>query len=48
MADIEKIKKLRILSGAGFRDCSIALEEAKEDIEKAIHYLEMIIERDYE
>ena len=39
MADIEKIKKLRILSGAGFRDCSIALEEAKEDIEKAIEIL---------
>ena len=39
MADIEKIKKLRNLSGAGFRDCSIALEEAKEDIEKAIEIL---------
>ena len=39
MADIEKIKKLRILSGAGFRDCSIALEESKEDIEKAIEIL---------
>ena len=39
MADIEKIKKLRILSGAGFKDCSIALEEAKEDIEKAIEIL---------
>ena len=39
MADIEKIKKLRILSGAGFRDCSTALEESKEDIEKAIEIL---------
>ena len=39
MADIEKIKKLRILSGAGFKDCSIALEESKEDIEKAIEIL---------
>ncbi len=39
MADIEKIKKLRILSGVGFRDCSVALEEAKEDLEKAIEIL---------
>ena len=39
MADIEKIKKLRILSGAGFKDCSMALEESKEDIEKAIEIL---------
>ena len=39
MADIEKIKKLRSLSGAGFKDCSSALDESKGDIEKAIEIL---------
>ena len=36
---IEKIKKLRILSGAGFKDCSTALNESKDDIDKAIEIL---------
>ena len=39
MADIEKIKKLRSLSGAGFKDCSLAMNEAQGDIEKAIEIL---------
>jgi len=39
MADTEKIKKLRSLSGAGFKDCSSALDESKGDIEKAIEIL---------
>ena len=39
MADIEKIKKLRSLSGAGFKDCSSALDESNDDIEKAIEIL---------
>ena len=39
MPNTEKIKKLRSLSGAGFKDCSSALEEAKEDIDKAIEIL---------
>ena len=39
MAEIEKIKKLRSLSGAGFKDCSSALEESKGDIGKAIEIL---------
>ena len=39
MVDIEKIKKLRSLSGAGFKDCSAALGESNEDIEKAIEIL---------
>ena len=39
MAEIEKIKKLRSLSGAGFKDCSSALEESKGDIDKAIEIL---------
>ncbi len=39
MAEIEKIKKLRSLSGAGFKDCSSALDEAIGDIDKAIEVL---------
>ena len=39
MVEIEKIKKLRSLSGAGFKDCSSALEESKGDIDKAIEIL---------
>ena len=39
MAEIEKIKKLRSLSGAGFKDCSSALEESRGDLDKAIEIL---------
>ena len=39
MADIENIKKLRSLSGAGFKDCNLALDESKGDLEKAIEIL---------
>ena len=39
MADIEKIKKLRSLSGVGFKDCNLALDESKGDLEKAIEIL---------
>ena len=39
MADIEKIKKLRSLSGAGFKDCSFAIEESKGNIDKALEIL---------
>ena len=39
MTDIEKIKKLRSLSGAGFKDCNSALEESNNDIEKAMEVL---------
>ena len=44
MGDIEKIKKLRILSGAGFKDCSTALDESKDDIDKALHNLNILNE----
>jgi len=39
MADVEKIKKLRTLSGAGFKDCSLALEESGGDIDKSVEIL---------
>ena len=35
MSDIEKIKKLRQSSGAGFKDCSSAIQEANCDLQKA-------------
>ena len=36
MSDIQNIKKLRSLTGAGFKDCSSALEESSGKIDKAI------------
>ena len=36
MSDIEKIKQLRQSTGAGFKDCNNALNEADGDIDKAI------------
>ena len=39
MADIDKIKMLRSLSGAGFKDCSAALIESNGQIDKAIEIL---------
>ena len=37
--DINKIKKLRQSTGAGFKDCSASLQEGNGDIEKAIEIL---------
>ena len=39
MANIEKIKQLRQSTGAGFKDCSVAIEEAKGDLNKAAEIL---------
>jgi elongation factor Ts len=39
MGDIEKIKQLRQSTGAGFKDCSAAIEEAKGDLNKAAEIL---------
>ena len=36
--DINKIKQLRKSTGAGFKDCSAALQEGNENIEKAIKF----------
>ena len=35
MSDLDKVKKLRKATGAGFKDCNIALAESKNDIDKA-------------
>jgi len=39
MSDIEKVKQLRKLTGAGFKDCNSAVKESKGDIDKAIEIL---------
>ena len=36
---LDNIKKLREMTGVGFKDCKIALEEASGDIEKSIEFL---------
>ena len=36
---LDNIKKLRELTGVGFKDCKSALDETKGDIEKSIEYL---------
>ncbi len=33
MSDIEKIKKLRQSTGAGFKDCNLALKDSNGDLE---------------
>ena len=39
MSDIEKIKKLRLTTGAGFKDCNSALKESEGDLDKAAEIL---------
>ena len=39
MSNLEKIKQLRLSTGAGFKDCGTAIEEAKGDIDKAVEIL---------
>ena len=36
---LDKVKKLRELTGVGFKDCNIAVKECDGDIEKSIEYL---------
>ena len=36
---LEKVKKLRKITGVGFKDCKNAIDENKGDIEKSIDYL---------
>ena len=39
MSDIEKVKKLREATGAGFKDCNQAINESNGDLDKAIEIL---------
>ena len=37
--NLEKYKKLRDLTGVGFKDCKIAIDETNGDIERSIEFL---------
>ena len=39
MSDIEKVKKLRDATGAGFKDCNSAIKESGGDLDKAVEIL---------
>ena len=39
MSDIEKVKKLREATGAGFKDCNLAIKEANGNLDKAVEIL---------
>ena len=39
MSDIKKVKKLREATGAGFKDCNLAIKESNGDLDKAIEIL---------
>ena len=39
MSDIEKVKKLRDATGAGFKDCNLAIKESGGDLNKAVEIL---------
>ena len=39
MSDIQKVKKLREVTGAGFKDCNLAIKESNGDLDKAVEIL---------
>ena len=39
MSDIEKVKELREATGAGFKDCNLAIKESGGDLDKAVEIL---------
>ena len=39
MSDIIKVKKLREVTGAGFKDCNLAIKESNGDLDKAVEIL---------
>ena len=39
MSYLEKVKKLREATGAGFKDCNLAIKESNGDLDKAIEIL---------
>ena len=39
MSNIEKVKKLREATGAGFKDCNLAIKESAGDLDKAVEIL---------
>ena len=39
MSDIQKVKRLREATGAGFKDCNLAIKESEGDLDKAVEIL---------
>jgi len=39
MSIVEKVKKLRVATGAGFKDCNLAIKDANGDLDKAVEIL---------
>ena len=39
MSDINKVKQLRQATGAGFKDCNLALKESNGNLDKAVEIL---------
>ena len=39
MSAIEKVKQLRQSTGAGFKDCNVAIQESGGDLDKAVEIL---------
>jgi elongation factor Ts len=39
MSDLEKVKQLREATGAGFKDCNLAIKESAGDLDKAVEIL---------
>tara|TARA_Y100000768_G_scaffold67435_1_gene47158 strand:- start:603 stop:1454 length:852 start_codon:yes stop_codon:yes gene_type:complete len=39
MSDVEKVKKLREVTGAGFKDCNQAIKDSNGDLDKAVEIL---------
>ena len=46
MSDIEKVKKLREATGAGFKDCNLAIKESNGDLDKAVEILRVKLQLD--
>ena len=47
MSEIEKIKQLRERTGAGFKDCNLAIKESNGEIDKAIEILRIKLEKEF-
>ena len=39
MSEIEKVKKLRAVTGTGFKDCNLAIKESNGNLDKAVEIL---------
>ena len=39
---LESVKKLREMTGVGFKDCKLAIDESNGDLEKSIEFLKTL------